>query len=208
MAGASASPAPRHCRRDVACARGLATRSTWRGAFLDGGARCCRCAPSTWRRAPLLELCDAVGRALPRPSGAAVIVNDRVDLARLSAGRGRARRAGRSAAGRCPRRARPDADRRLSTHTPAQLDARAARAGELRRHRAGVRHGHQGHRLRCRRPGAGRGRRAPSAPACPLVAIGGITLDTARGGGAAGRHSVAVIADLLAGGDPRARVAS
>jgi thiamine-phosphate pyrophosphorylase len=40
----------------------------------------------------------------------------------------------------------------------------------------------------------------------PIVAIGGITLQTAPGVIAAGAHSVAVIADLLEGGDPSGRV--
>ena len=42
--------------------------------------------------------------------------------------------------------------------------------------------------------------------ALPLVAIGGMTLDRAPGVLTAGAHTVAVISDLLAGGDPRARV--
>ena len=42
----------------------------------------------------------------------------------------------------------------------------------------------------------------------PVVAIGGITLDTARAVLDAGASCVAVIGDLLAGGDPRARVAA
>ncbi len=42
----------------------------------------------------------------------------------------------------------------------------------------------------------------------PVVAIGGITLDTAPAVWAAGATSVAIISDLLAGGDPRSRVAS
>jgi thiamine-phosphate pyrophosphorylase len=40
----------------------------------------------------------------------------------------------------------------------------------------------------------------------PLVAIGGITLETARSVIQAGATSVAVIGDLLAGGNPRERV--
>jgi thiamine-phosphate pyrophosphorylase len=40
----------------------------------------------------------------------------------------------------------------------------------------------------------------------PVVAIGGITLDTAATVLAAGATSVAVISDLLTGGDPSARV--
>jgi thiamine-phosphate pyrophosphorylase len=42
----------------------------------------------------------------------------------------------------------------------------------------------------------------------PVVAIGGITLDSAPAVWAAGATSVAIISDLLTGGDPRARVAS
>jgi thiamine-phosphate pyrophosphorylase len=40
----------------------------------------------------------------------------------------------------------------------------------------------------------------------PLVAIGGITLDTAASVIEAGAASVAVIRDLLSGGDPERRV--
>ena len=42
----------------------------------------------------------------------------------------------------------------------------------------------------------------------PIVAIGGITLETAPAVIAAGAGAVAVISDLLAGGDPSARVAA
>jgi thiamine-phosphate pyrophosphorylase len=42
----------------------------------------------------------------------------------------------------------------------------------------------------------------------PVVAIGGITLDTAAAVWEAGAASVAVISDLLSGGSPSARVAS
>lgn len=44
------------------------------------------------------------------------------------------------------------------------------------------------------------------AGAVPVVAIGGITLETARQVIAAGAASVAIISDLLTGGDPAARV--
>jgi thiamine-phosphate pyrophosphorylase len=40
----------------------------------------------------------------------------------------------------------------------------------------------------------------------PVVAIGGITLDTAPAVLAAGASCVAVIGDLVAGGDPRGRI--
>ena len=42
----------------------------------------------------------------------------------------------------------------------------------------------------------------------PVVAIGGMTLDTAAEVIAAGASAVAVISDLFAGGDPKARVAA
>ena len=42
----------------------------------------------------------------------------------------------------------------------------------------------------------------------PVVAIGGITLETAPDVIAAGASGVAVIADLLAGGRPRERIAA
>jgi thiamine-phosphate pyrophosphorylase len=50
------------------------------------------------------------------------------------------------------------------------------------------------------------GEAARRAGAMPVVAIGGITLDTAPQVLAAGATSVAVISDLLVGGDPAARV--
>jgi thiamine-phosphate pyrophosphorylase len=43
-------------------------------------------------------------------------------------------------------------------------------------------------------------------PAIPIVAIGGITIETAPAVLEAGATTVAVIGDLLATGDPRARV--
>ena len=43
-------------------------------------------------------------------------------------------------------------------------------------------------------------------PGVPIVAIGGVTLDTARSAIEAGAAAVAVISDLLRGGDPEARV--
>lgn len=46
------------------------------------------------------------------------------------------------------------------------------------------------------------------AGALPVVAIGGITIDTAGSVLEAGATSVAVIGDLVAHGDPRARVAA
>lgn len=49
---------------------------------------------------------------------------------------------------------------------------------------------------------------AAAAGTVPVVAIGGITLDTCVAVVDAGATSVAVIGDLLTGGDPQARVAA
>jgi thiamine-phosphate pyrophosphorylase len=49
---------------------------------------------------------------------------------------------------------------------------------------------------------------AAAAGGVPIVAIGGITLETAPSVLAAGAASVAIIGDLLAGPDPAARVAA
>jgi thiamine-phosphate pyrophosphorylase len=50
--------------------------------------------------------------------------------------------------------------------------------------------------------------RRTSARGLPLVAIGGITLDNAAPVLEAGAASVAIISDLLTGGDPEARAAT
>jgi thiamine-phosphate pyrophosphorylase len=47
-----------------------------------------------------------------------------------------------------------------------------------------------------------------AAEGVPVVAIGGITLDNAREAIDAGAASVAVISDLLTGGDPALRVSA
>ena len=49
---------------------------------------------------------------------------------------------------------------------------------------------------------------AKAAGSIPIVAIGGVTLENARSVLDAGAASVAVIGDLLTGGDPRGRIAA
>jgi thiamine-phosphate pyrophosphorylase len=148
--------------------------------------------------------------ALALQAHARVIVNDRADIARLSGADGvhlgqddlpplLARRVAGDAAivG-------------VSTHTPAQLDdVPGAMAGTISYAAAGPvfgtttkATGHAPLGLEAVRRAAGRA----SARGVPLVAIGGITLDTAADVLEAGASSVAVIGDLLAGGDPEARV--
>lgn len=175
-------------------------------AFLAGGATLIQIRAKTLASGPLLGLCDAVVAAAAA-AGARVVVNDRVDLARLS-----------GAAGvHVGQDDLPPADARTllgpgaiigySTHSVAQI-AQALRepvsyiaVGPV----FGTRTKDTGYDavgldlVRAARAAAGE---------TPVVAIGGITLATAASVLAAGATSVAVISDLLAGGDPAARVAS
>ena len=114
--------------------------------------------------------------------GAPVIVNDRADIARLAGADGV--HVGQDdlspAAVRARRRRRRDR-RPLDAHAGAARRARCCEPVDLRRDRAGLRHGDEGDRLRrgrARRWSARRPRRA-SARGLPLVAIGGITLENA-----------------------------
>lgn len=141
------------------------------------------------------------------PYGARVIVNDRVDLARICGAAGV--HVGQDDLP--PARARAllgeDAIVGWSTHTVAQIDA----ARELPVSYVAV-----GPVFGTRTKNTGYdpvGLDLVAAAAVrsggrPIVAIGGITLDTAASVWGAGATTVAVIGDLLSGGDPAARVAS
>ena len=154
--------------------------------------------------APLLALAEAlVSRA--RPYGAQIIVNDRVDVAVLARAAGA--HVGQDDLAPADARAQLGADAVLgvSTHDERQF-ARALRepvsyiaVGPI----FGTRTKDTGY------PPVGldlvRAARRLD-PAIPIVAIGGITLETASSVIEAGATAVAVIGDLVATGDPRARV--
>lgn len=175
-------------------------------AFLDGGARCLQVRAKDQGSAALLDLCDAVVAAA-RPCGATVIVNDRVDLALLS-GAGGAHvgqddlpvAAARELLG-------PGAVIGTSTHTSAQIAAAAATPASyiavgpvFGTHTKDTGYAPVGLALVARAAAEAGGR--------PVVAIGGITLENAPSALNAGASGVAVISDLLTGGDPAARVAA
>ena len=154
----------------------------------------------------LLQLCDAAVQAA-RPYDAHVVVNDRVDVARLAGAAGV--HVGQDDLP--PEQARallgPDAIVGYSTHSVTQLEAAVRQpvtyvaVGPV----FGTRSkdtGYEAVGLALVREAAGRAR------GVPIVAIGGITLDSAESVLAAGATSVAVIADLLATGDPRSRAAA
>ncbi len=175
-------------------------------AFLNGGARFLQVRAKQASSAWLLDASSAVV-ALARPLGAVVVVNDRADLARVSHADGvhlgqedLGPAAAREIVGR-------DALIGLSTHTLEQVDAAV---GQPVNYVAigpvfGTRTKATGY------PAIGLdlvGRAAARACArgLPLVAIGGITLETVADVIGAGASSVAVISDLIVTRDPEARV--
>jgi thiamine-phosphate pyrophosphorylase len=177
-------------------------------ALLEGGARLIQLRAKQAGTAALLDLSQAVV-ALARQYGATIIINDRPDVAAIAGADGV--HVGQDDLGvAAVRAAFPRlALVGLSTHTRDQVEA-AADAGpdyvavgpvygtstkatgqdpvglDLVRHAARVH-------------GAGPVTR-------PVVAIGGITVDRAREVLEAGATAVAVISDLMADGDPAARV--
>ena len=188
------------------CERAGWTLVDFAAACLAGGAKLLQMRAKHLPGRELFQAADAiVGRAAS--SGAMVIVNDRADIARLS-----------NAAGvhvgqddLTPAQVRailgPAAIVGLSTHTSEQLN-RALRepidyvaVGPV--FGTGTKAtGYEPIGLDSVRAAAV----AAAARSVPVVAIGGITRDRARQVLAAGASSVAVISDLLAGGDPAIRV--
>ncbi len=188
---------------------GQAARHGWTvpelaAAYFDGGARLVQLRAPGVAGEVLDGWCDAV---VARASGygAAVMVNDRADVARMS-----------GAAGvHLGQDDLPVEDARkvvgesavvgLSTHTADQV--RDALALPVTYVAVGPVYatdtkdtGHRPVGLGFVRAAAGR------AAATPVVAIGGITLERAPDVLAAGAGAVAVIGDLLAGGRPTSRV--
>ena len=188
---------------------GLAARRGWTvpdlaAAFLDGGARLLQIRAPGAASGALERWCDAVA-ARAADYGAAVVVNDRADVARLCGAAGvhlgqadLPVEAARKVVGE-------SAIVGLSTHTDEQLRDALGRpvsyvaVGPVWATRT---------KDTGRRPlGLPRVRGAAAlAAGTPVVAIGGVTLERAPDALAAGAASVAVIGDLLAGGSPAARV--
>jgi thiamine-phosphate pyrophosphorylase len=156
--------------------------------------------------ADLLTTASAVV-ALADAYGARIIVNDRADVARLAAAGGV--HVGQDDLSPAAVRAivGEDAMVGLSTHTTGQVDRGVAEpvsyvaVGPVFG-TATKATGYDGIGLEMVAEAA----RRTAARDLPLVAIGGITLETAASVLAAGAASVAVISDLLATGDPESRV--
>lgn len=185
---------------DVCRERGLEPRALAL-ACLHGGARVVQLRVKTGSSARFLDLATQIVDAAG-PFKAAVIVNDRADIARM------ARAAGvHVGQDDLP----PDAVRDvlgggvigLSTHDPQQVDEALRTAADYVAvgpvfGTATKDTGYSARGLELVGRAAGRGK--------PVVAIGGITLARAPEVIGAGAGSVAVITDLLSGGDPESRV--
>jgi thiamine-phosphate diphosphorylase len=174
-------------------------------AYLDGGATFVQIRAKRFESGALLELCDAAVVRTQAYQGQ-IVVNDRVDVARLAGAAGV--HVGQDDLP--PLQARellgPAAIVGVSTHTLPQAEAALEQpvtyvaVGPV----FGTRTKDTGYEAVgldlvsavARRNGA-----------LPVVAIGGITIDTAVSVLEAGATSVAIIGDLLATGDPAARVA-
>jgi thiamine-phosphate pyrophosphorylase len=173
-------------------------------AFLDGGARLLQIRAKDLSPGVFLDLCDTI---VDMAAGydAAVIVNDRVDIARMAGAAGA--HVGQDDLPPAAARAQlgPGAIVGYSTHTIAQIDDASRQpvsyiaVGPV----FGTRTKDTGYEA------VGLGlvsAAAAGAGDIPLVAIGGITLENAASAIAAGAASVAVISDLLVGGNPTERV--
>ena len=178
-------------------------------ACLDGGARLLQVRVKRGSSAAFLEVASRIVE-LAHAAGAIVVVNDRADIARLS-GAGGADGVHVGQDDLSPADVRrvvgPDAVVGLSTHTLSQLQE--AVAEPVSYVAIGPVFGTTTKETGYDRVGLERVREAAGITAphrLPLVAIGGITLDTALAVIQAGAATVAVISDLLATGDPAARV--
>jgi thiamine-phosphate pyrophosphorylase len=172
-------------------------------ALVAGGATFLQLRAKTTASGALLELAAAVAE-MAHQSGAVLIVNDRADIARLAGADGV--HVGQDDLS-------PVAVRRivgdqmilgLSTHTVEQLDAGSRQPidylaiGPVFKTTSKAT-GYSARGLDMVREAVLR------SGGIPLVAIGGVTIDTAPSVIEAGAASVAVISDLLNTGDPEAR---
>lgn len=189
----------------------VAARAGWAPAdlaqaYLDGGAQLIQIRAKNLASGSFLELCDALVRAAA-PYNASVIVNDRADLAALA-----------NAAGvhvgqedLAPADARQllgaEAVVGFSTHTTKQIEWAV---------REPVSYIAVGPVFGTRTKETGYSAvglelvsfAAQLAGPIPVVAIGGITIETAESVLQAGATSVAVIGDLVTQGNPQGRVAA
>jgi thiamine-phosphate pyrophosphorylase len=183
------------------------------GACLEGGVRLLQVRAKTLAAGEMLQHCEDIA-ADARAARATVVVNDRADVARLVTGAGVHVGQDDLPPGLVRALVGPDVIVGFSTHAVAQIDAALAQpisylaVGPV----FGTRTKDTGYTavgldlVRYAADAARRHAERQNVAPVPIVAIGGITLETARSVIEAGAASLAVIADLLVGGDPVARV--
>ena len=172
-------------------------------AFLAAGARVLQVRAKTLGSRAFLELAAACVSA-GRSCAASIIVNDRVDIARLSGAAGVHVGQDDLPPAEARRMLGSDAIVGFSTHTLSQVEA--AVREPVSYIAVGPVFGTASKETGYDAVGATLVREAARvAGQVPIVAIGGITLDTVASVLDAGAASVAVISDLLTGGDPEQR---
>lgn len=173
-------------------------------AYLRGGARLVQVRAKDVDSGPLVDACRAIVTVAHR-AGAIVVVNDRADIA-LVAGADGVHVGQTDLTVRDVRRLLgADAIVGISTHTASQVDEAAATDATYLA--VGPVFGTTTKETGYEAVGPDLVRYAATrAGGRPVVAIGGIALDTARAVLDAGATSLAIIGDLVAHGDPEARV--
>jgi thiamine-phosphate pyrophosphorylase len=175
-------------------------------AYLDGGARLLQIRAKHLPSGSFLALCDGLVYAAA-PYQALIIVNDRADLAALASAAGVHVGQEDLAPADARRLVGPAAVVGYSTHTVAQIEA--AIREPITYVAVGPVFGTTTKDTGYSAAGLGLvSTAARLAGTIPVVAIGGITLETAPSVLEAGATSVAVIGDLLAEGNPQTRVAA
>jgi thiamine-phosphate pyrophosphorylase len=175
-------------------------------AYLDGGARLLQLRAKHLGSGEFLTLCDGLVQAA-EPYDASIIVNDRADLAALAGAAGVHVGQEDLSPAEARRLLGPAAIVGCSTHTVEQIEA--ALRESISYLAVGPVFGTTTKDTGYSAVGLGLvSTAARLARAIPVVAIGGITLETASSVVEAGATSVAVIGDLLTHGNPQARVAA
>ena len=175
-------------------------------AYLDGGARLLQLRAKQLASGPFLDACDGLVR-VAAAYGAAVIVNDRADLAVMAKAAGVHVGQEDLAPAEARRLVGPSRMVGCSTHTIPQIEA--AILEPITYLAVGPVFGTTTKDTGYSSVGLELiSTAARLAGSIPIVAIGGITLDTAESVLQAGASSVAVIGDLLAHNDPQRRVAA
>lgn len=175
-------------------------------SYLDGGARLLQLRAKRLPSGPFLDLCDALVRAAA-PYQSSIVVNDRADVAALAGAAGVHVGQEDLAPADARRLLGPAAIVGISTHTAAQIEA--ALRTPITYLAVGPVFGTTTKDTGYAAVGLGLVTAAARmAGPIPVVAIGGITLETASSVLEAGATAVAVIGDLVMLGNPQGRVAA